>query len=99
MTAVSTPHAAQTALYCSNPSEGADSLTVDPSVWLGVHGGAPGTRIVFSTSAESELVAIPWFEPESGQFGSKTSVTPSPMRNASVPSLIFWLLALPPPPK
>src|SRR6185503_15621125 len=97
-TLVSTPHAAQTELYVSRPSDAADSLTVAVSVSVCVHGGTPGTRIVFRTSAESALVAMPLFDPESGQPESKTSVTPSPIRNASVPRLIFQSLVLPSPP-
>jgi hypothetical protein len=63
---VSTDHAAQTELIWQK-AEGRRLIPGEAFVSVGVHGVATvGTRIVFKTNAEFELVAMPWFDPESG---------------------------------
>src|SRR6185295_14458807 len=91
VTSGSIPHAAQTPLK-GRSDNGLDSLVVNVSVSVGVQGGVPGTRIVFSTRAASAAIVRPLWDPESGQSLSKTSVTPSPIRYDPVSSSTLPLL-------
>src|SRR5687768_9880419 len=95
-------HAAQTALYGRSTS-GLDWFKASVSAGSeGVHGDGgfgPTTRMVLSTSAPLRPIATPWFGPDAGQSSSNTSVTPSPIRKASSPTLIFLSLSGPGPPK